>query len=111
MENNKFCSNCGAEIDPKAEICPKCGVRQAGVRVAEQKNPGIAAVLSALWVGLGQIYNGEIGKGILLMVVYAISAFLIVLIIGFVTTPILWVYGVYDAYNSAKKINAGEKIV
>ncbi|MDY6930345.1 MAG: DUF4352 domain-containing protein [Halobacteriota archaeon] len=23
----KFCSNCGAEIDKKAEICPKCGVR------------------------------------------------------------------------------------
>ncbi|BDC35803.1 MAG: zinc-ribbon domain-containing protein [Candidatus Methanoliparum thermophilum] len=24
---NKFCSNCGAEIDKNAEICPKCGVR------------------------------------------------------------------------------------
>jgi len=24
----KFCSNCGAEIDIRAEICPKCGVRQ-----------------------------------------------------------------------------------
>ena len=28
MENQlKFCQNCGAEIDYKAEICPKCGVR------------------------------------------------------------------------------------
>jgi predicted amidophosphoribosyltransferase len=25
--DKKFCSNCGAEIDAKAEICPKCGVR------------------------------------------------------------------------------------
>ena len=24
----KFCSNCGAEIDSKAKICPKCGVEQ-----------------------------------------------------------------------------------
>lgn len=24
----KFCSNCGAEIDIKAKICPKCGVEQ-----------------------------------------------------------------------------------
>jgi predicted RNA-binding Zn-ribbon protein involved in translation (DUF1610 family) len=24
----KFCVNCGGEIDYKAEICPKCGVRQ-----------------------------------------------------------------------------------
>ncbi|MDP1551403.1 MAG: zinc ribbon domain-containing protein [Methanobacteriaceae archaeon] len=108
---NKYCSNCGAEIDSKAEICPKCGVRQKGTYIIQEKNPGVAAVLSALWVGLGQIYNGEIGKGILLMVVYTISAVLMVLIIGFITTPILWVYGVYDAYNSAKMINSGEKIV
>ena len=25
----KYCSNCGAEIDIKAEICPKCGVRES----------------------------------------------------------------------------------
>lgn len=68
-------------------------------------------MLSALWVGLGQIYNGEIGKGILLMIVYFVSALLIFVIIGFITTPILWIYGVYDAYNSAQKINSGEKII
>jgi|GEM_PF-3108430 len=27
-KNSKFCSNCGAEIDIKAKICPKCGVEQ-----------------------------------------------------------------------------------
>ncbi|MBC7118874.1 MAG: zinc-ribbon domain-containing protein [Methanobacteriaceae archaeon] len=107
--STKYCSNCGAEIDEKAEICPKCGVRQPGY--TEQKNPGLAAVLSALWVGLGQIYNGEIGKGILLMIVYAISAVLILAFIGMVTTPILWIYGIYDAYDTAKKINTGEKVV
>lgn len=29
------------------------------------KNPGVAAVLSFFWTGLGQIYNGRIGKGLL----------------------------------------------
>lgn len=29
------------------------------------KDPGIAAVLSFFVTGLGQIYNGQIGKGIL----------------------------------------------
>jgi len=24
----KYCSNCGAEIDARAKICPKCGVEQ-----------------------------------------------------------------------------------
>lgn len=27
-ENEKYCSNCGEVIDQRAEICPKCGVRQ-----------------------------------------------------------------------------------
>lgn len=27
-KKTKFCSNCGAEIDIKAKICPKCGVEQ-----------------------------------------------------------------------------------
>jgi len=27
-KNTKLCSNCGAEIDIKAKICPKCGVKQ-----------------------------------------------------------------------------------
>ena len=31
------------------------------------KDPGIAAVLSCLCTGLGQIYNGEILKGIVLI--------------------------------------------
>ena len=29
--NEKFCAECGEAINAKAEICPKCGVRQAPV--------------------------------------------------------------------------------
>ena len=29
--NEKFCHECGAAINMKAEICPKCGVRQLGL--------------------------------------------------------------------------------
>ena len=36
-------------------------------RPAPAKNPGLAAVLSFFYCGLGQIYNGQIGKGILLL--------------------------------------------
>jgi len=27
-ENKKYCHECGEPINIKAEICPKCGVRQ-----------------------------------------------------------------------------------
>jgi TM2 domain-containing membrane protein YozV len=69
------------------------------------KNPGVATVLSFFFMGLGQIYNGQIGKGILFIVLYAISWVLMFVIIGFITTPILWIWGMIDAYSSANKIN------
>jgi TM2 domain-containing membrane protein YozV len=69
------------------------------------KNPGLAAILSFFFMGLGQIYNGQIAKGILFIVSYSVSIFLMVLLIGFITTPILFIYGIWDAYKSAEKIN------
>ncbi|MDQ0159938.1 hypothetical protein [Alkalibacillus salilacus] len=70
-----------------------------------QKNAGLAAVLSFLFSGLGQVYNGEIGKGVIFMVAYAISALLMIVIIGFITTPIIWIWGMIDAHKSAERIN------
>lgn len=69
------------------------------------KNPGLAAVLSFFYMGLGQIYNGEIAKGIFFIIAYTVSAILIIILIGLITTPILWIYGMYDAYKSAERIN------
>jgi len=69
------------------------------------KNPSIATILSFFFMGLGQIYNGQIGKGIVFIILYGISVALMFVVIGFVTTPILWIWGMVDANNSAKKIN------
>jgi TM2 domain-containing membrane protein YozV len=110
----KFCVNCGAEIDARAEICPKCGVRIAPpppsatpTALVARKNEGIAAVLSFLFVGLGQIYNGEIGKGIMFLIIGIILVFTMIFLIGFILYPLFWIYNIYDAYNTAKRINAG----
>ncbi len=55
------------------------------------KNPGLAAVLSFFIPGVGQMYNGEIGKGIL----FLITAWLI----------IPWIWSIFDAYSVANRIN------
>ncbi len=73
------------------------------------KNPGVAAVLSFFYCGLGQIYNGQIFKGILMFVAYSISILLMYVMIGFITTPILWIWGMYDAYRKAERINLNSK--
>jgi len=69
------------------------------------KNPGTAAILSFLLMGLGQAYNGETAKAIVFLVLYALSIFLTVFLIGFVTIPILWIWSMVDAYRSSQKRN------
>ena len=69
------------------------------------KNPGLAAILSFLLAGLRQIYNGQIGKGILIMVVQFINGLLMMVIIGFITAPIVAIWAIYDAYKTAQRIN------
>ena len=69
------------------------------------KDPGVAAVLCFFWCGLGQIYNGQVGKGVLLVICYVFSLLLMTVLIGFVTTPILWVIGMVDAYRTAERLN------
>ncbi|MGF1470372.1 MAG: hypothetical protein ACFB50_01365 [Rubrobacteraceae bacterium] len=70
------------------------------------KSPGIAAVLSFLIQGLGQIYNGQILKGLFLVVLQVINVALMNVLIGFITYPIVLIYAVYDAYRVAERTNA-----
>lgn len=72
----------------------------------QPKNPALAAVLSALITGLGQIYNGQIGKGLLMLFLQIIAVVMTAILIGFLIIPVIWVWTIYDAYKGAEKINA-----
>lgn len=67
--DEKFCSSCGAVIKEKAEICPKCGVRQ---HYATNKGKSrIAAALLAFFlggIGVHKFYLGQIGLGFLYLI-------------------------------------------
>ena len=67
-------------------------------------SPVAAAILSSLFMGFGQAYNGAIAKAVIFIIIYAVSLAMTFFIIGLFTTPILWVWGILDAYRSAKKI-------
>ena len=69
------------------------------------KNPATAAILSFLLMGLGQAYNGEIAKAVVFLLLYALSIFLTLFLIGFATIPILWIWSMVDAYRSSLRIN------
>jgi TM2 domain-containing membrane protein YozV len=53
------------------------------------RNPIIAAVLSLIVAGLGQIYNGQITKGVLAIVAQLINGALTVILIGWILMPIV----------------------
>jgi hypothetical protein len=71
----KFCHACGDVIDARAEICPRCGVRQPPGRTDSPfaiTSPGgrnrVAAGLFALLLGgfgIHKFYLGKTGQGIL----------------------------------------------
>jgi TM2 domain-containing membrane protein YozV len=69
------------------------------------KNPTLAAILSFLIAGVGQIYNGEVVKGIVIIVVQIVNVLLMGLVIGFITWPVVWIWSIYDAHKVAKRIN------
>ena len=118
-----YCSKCGSEIG-NARFCSQCGTPQGGmiaqapgaaagagpapqvVVIRAPKSPGVAVVLSFFVAGLGQIYNGQIGKGLAFMIAYLCSLALMWVLIGFVIAPILWIWSMIDAYKTAERINA-----
>lgn len=97
MAETKFCSRCGEKIDIEAEICPKCGVRQALPKSIkkEKKEPWLAALASFIIPGLGQLYTKQsFGKAALI----------------FCTSWLIlpWIYSIYDAYKKAEEMNENE---
>ncbi|QLH76135.1 NINE protein [Halosimplex rubrum] len=64
--NEKFCSECGAVINEKAEICPECGVRQPGMDSGNDERI-VAALLAILLGSFGahKFYLGNNKLGII----------------------------------------------
>lgn len=68
-QSTKFCHACAATIDQRAEICPKCGVRQSSSHASSENHPNrVVAALLALFFGMlgaHKFYLGQSGMGVL----------------------------------------------
>lgn len=97
--------------------------------MAENPSPRVAAVLSFVFSGLGQIYNGEIIKGLFIIALSTASMLALILgavligycliskildkfylvfgaalfLSGIILVIILGIYSIFDAYKFAKK--------
>lgn len=66
IHKQSFCFACGLSIDPRAELCPSCGVRQTR-SATSGKDRGTAALLALFLGGLGvhHFYLGNTALGVL----------------------------------------------
>ncbi|MDD4567347.1 hypothetical protein L21_0442 [Methanoculleus chikugoensis] len=71
-------------------------------RREKKKNPAFAAGLSLLFNGLGQAYNGQFMRGVLVLLGSLFGLFILI-----VPGVAIWAWGVYDAYRTAKGMNEG----
>jgi len=110
IKNSSFCENCGMKLSVNNE-------NQSAVNgknmIEYNKNPYLATLLS-IFPGIGQMYNGQVFKGILIKIIWQI---LIIIISGLtlnitgiaimiITYLMVWIYNLMDAYRDAKEINA-----
>ena len=61
-DNEKYCSECGAIINIKAEICPKCGVRQMPVNFDQGGKSKLVAALLGICLGIIGIHKFYLGR-------------------------------------------------
>ncbi len=122
----KFCEKCGAELLDEVKFCDKCG---AEVRVKsynpnnnasnipiqiQEKNMGVALLISFFLNGLGMAYAGNVGKGVGFFVgSIIINIFLYLMNIGILRSIILIIiliiglfltYQEVDAYNQRQRL-------
>ena len=117
-----FCSQCGTDNADGARFCAKCGtalaaaappaapaepvstIRSSAAPVVigsaaspSGKSPWVAVVLSLFVTGLGQLYNGDWKKGLVMFG----GAVLGLLFTGGIATFVIWVWAMIDAHQVA----------
>jgi TM2 domain-containing membrane protein YozV len=120
MASEVLCGRCGSVLANPNSACPRCGAPASGgyqaTRVMPRKDPFVAAALAVV-PGMGHFYLGQPLKGLAyLLGVGGLQFFgfdLDLSVIGLaVGVPMelgggaLWVYGIVDAYRTAKHMEA-----
>ena len=69
------------------------------------RNPAASLLASLVVPGLGTIINGETGKGIVILVGWITAWVLVLALVGIILVPAVWIYGMYDAFQGARRYN------
>ena len=75
------------------------------------KNPALGVIASFFLPGLGSMINGEVGKGIGILLGYFVSWVLVFFFVGVVGVVGFWIWGMVDGYQGAQNWNARYGII
>lgn len=70
-----ICPECRKEVSSEASICPSCG---HPMKPQKKWSPGVAALLSLVLPGAGQMYKGKVLIGLMWLVFVVIGYFLFI---------------------------------
>lgn len=88
------CPECQHQVSRTAVSCPSCGAK-----LRDGSSNGVAAVLSFLIPGLGQMYQGRVVTGIVLFVLFFVTIWILIGVI-------FWFIAVLDAALYSPKSRA-----
>jgi TM2 domain-containing membrane protein YozV len=96
--DSRFCLNCGTALTPPLVVDEGIRGRPLSVekRYAQGKDPIVATILSFFIPGVGQFYNGDALKGVVMLVGAIVLSFTVL------GTIAIWVWSMVDAYQVAK---------
>jgi len=77
----------------------------------QAKNPAISLLVSFFVPGVGSMINGDVNRGVVILVGYIVSCILVIVLIGFFGVIGFWVWGMVDAYQGAVAWNRRNGII
>jgi len=105
--DEKYCSECGAVIKKKAEVCPKCGVRQKGTQ-----NPNVALMMAFIFGGFAYFYTNNWKKALILGPLQLSLIFLVqsrkspsdyLFFLAYIGAIVIWIYSIVDIRKGLEK--------
>lgn len=103
----RFCPACGSTVHATSGEIAVLSECESGATATNTKSPVLAALLSFLMVGMGQVYIGQVEKGLTMLGV------VLLLIVTVVLGPLgllILLFNVVDAFVLARIVNQGRPI-
>ncbi len=67
--------------------------------------PRVAAVLSLIFPGMGQVYNGDYGRAFMMFFAWILAFASLTLKVGYVLLPGVYLWSSYNAYKISRLIH------